>query len=138
LEESLRYTIKKLTRSQALRWFTPVILAIQETEIRRIAVRSHPGQIVRDPISEKPFTKKKKGLVEWLKVLTLCSNSSTKKKKKPQGLKGFVDTLILHDFHMPRNIILLTFPSQPSKDVKIIFSSGLNKNRRPEQTLVSG
>jgi hypothetical protein len=82
LEESLRYTIKKLTRSQALRWFTPVILAIQETEIRRIAVRSHPGQIVRDPISEKPFTKKKKGLVEWLKVLTLCSNSSTKKKKK--------------------------------------------------------
>jgi hypothetical protein len=27
-------------------WLTPVILAIQEAEIRKIAVRSQPGQIV--------------------------------------------------------------------------------------------
>jgi hypothetical protein len=45
----------------------PVILALQEAEIRRITVRSQPGQIVlQDPILKKPFTKK--GLVEWLKV----------------------------------------------------------------------
>jgi hypothetical protein len=38
----------------------------QEAEIRRIAVRSHPGQIVQETlsISKKPFTKI--GLVEWL------------------------------------------------------------------------
>jgi hypothetical protein len=33
-------------------WLTPVILATQEAEIRRISVRSQPGQIVpQDPIS---------------------------------------------------------------------------------------
>jgi hypothetical protein len=43
----------------------PVILAIQEAEIRRIMVQSHPQQIA------KPYLKKthhKKGLVEWLKM----------------------------------------------------------------------
>jgi hypothetical protein len=45
----------------------PVILATQEAEIRRIAVRSQPRQMVPlDPISKKPITKK--GLVEWLMV----------------------------------------------------------------------
>jgi hypothetical protein len=42
------------------RWFTPVIPATQEAEIRRIEVRSQPGQI--DPILKK--THHKKGLVE--------------------------------------------------------------------------
>jgi hypothetical protein len=38
----------------------PVILSTQEAEISRIKVQSQPGQIfVRDPISKKPFTKKK-------------------------------------------------------------------------------
>jgi hypothetical protein len=40
-------------------WLMPVILATQEAEIRRIVVRSIPGQRVPlDPISKKPFTKK--------------------------------------------------------------------------------
>jgi hypothetical protein len=30
----------------AARWLMPIILATQEAEIRRIAVRSQPGQIV--------------------------------------------------------------------------------------------
>jgi hypothetical protein len=42
-------------------WLTPVILATQEAESRRIAVRSQPRQIL-----EK--THHKKGLVEWLKM----------------------------------------------------------------------
>jgi hypothetical protein len=47
----------------------PVILATQEAEIRRITVQSQPGQIVLETLSQKkPFTKKKKGLVEWLKM----------------------------------------------------------------------
>jgi hypothetical protein len=63
-------------------WLTPVILATQETQIRRIAVQSQPGQIVGRPYLEKPFTKKKRGLVEWLEVKALSSSPSTTKKKK--------------------------------------------------------
>jgi hypothetical protein len=48
-------------------WLTPVILAIQEAEIRKIIVQSQPGQIVlRDPILKNPS--QKIGLAEWLKV----------------------------------------------------------------------
>jgi hypothetical protein len=44
-------------------WFMPIILAIQEAEIRRKPVQANS---LRDPISKKPITKQ--GLVEWLKV----------------------------------------------------------------------
>jgi hypothetical protein len=45
----------------------PVIVATQETKIRRITVQSQPqANNSRDPISKK--THHKKGLVEWLKV----------------------------------------------------------------------
>jgi hypothetical protein len=53
----------KVARHQ---WLTPVILATQETESRRISVQSQRWQInLQDPISKVPNTK---GLVEWLKV----------------------------------------------------------------------
>jgi hypothetical protein len=48
------------------RWLTPVIPATQEAEMRRMAVRSQPQQIVLKTLSRK--THHKKGLVEWLKV----------------------------------------------------------------------
>jgi hypothetical protein len=38
-------------------WLTPVILATQEAEIRRIMVRSQPGQIVCEILSQKTHTK---------------------------------------------------------------------------------
>jgi hypothetical protein len=45
----------------------PVILATQEAEIKRIEVRSQPGQNSwQDPFLKKTYHKK--GLVEWLKV----------------------------------------------------------------------
>jgi hypothetical protein len=47
-------------------WLTPVLIVTQEGEIRRIAVRSLPGQIVQETLS--PNIVHKKGLVEWLKV----------------------------------------------------------------------
>jgi hypothetical protein len=49
--------INNLARSQ---WLTPVILATQEAEIRRMAVRSLPGQIVLETLSrgKKKITKK--------------------------------------------------------------------------------
>jgi hypothetical protein len=47
----------------------PAVLATQEAEIRRIAVQSQPGKIVCETLSQKHASgKKKKGLVEWLKV----------------------------------------------------------------------
>jgi hypothetical protein len=58
-------------------WLTPVILATQEAEIRRIKVRSQQGQTVQETLSEK--NQKKTRLVEWLKVKPLSSNPSTAK-----------------------------------------------------------
>jgi hypothetical protein len=43
-----------------------IILATQDAEIRRIVVRSQPGQILCETLSGKTYHKK--GLVEWLKV----------------------------------------------------------------------
>jgi hypothetical protein len=58
-----------------------IILAIQEAEIRRIAVGSPFRQIVpQDPTLKIPNTKI--GLVEWLKVKALSSSLSTAKKIK--------------------------------------------------------
>jgi hypothetical protein len=60
-----------------------VILVTEEAEIRRIAVQSQPGQIVCKTLSRKTLhKKKKKGLVEWLKVKALSSNPSTAKQKE--------------------------------------------------------
>jgi hypothetical protein len=46
-------------------WLTPVILAPQETAVRRIEVRSQPGQIVRKTLILKNPSQKR--LVTWLK-----------------------------------------------------------------------
>jgi hypothetical protein len=42
-------------------WLTPVILGTQEAEIRRIAVRNQPGQIVCETLSQKKPSKKRAG-----------------------------------------------------------------------------
>jgi hypothetical protein len=58
----------------------PVILATQEAEIRRIAVRSQLGQTVpQNLISKNPSQKR---AVEWLKVKALRSTTQYLKKKK--------------------------------------------------------
>jgi hypothetical protein len=44
-------------------WLTPVILATQETEIKRIGVPSQPRQIVRKILSQKTLHTKKKDRV---------------------------------------------------------------------------
>jgi hypothetical protein len=50
-------------------WLTPIILTIQEAEIRRIMVQSQPRQIVHETLCKKIYIYYlKKGLVEWLKV----------------------------------------------------------------------
>jgi hypothetical protein len=52
-------------------WLSPVILATQEAEIRRIVVQDQFRQIVRGTLSHKNPTQK--GLVEWLKCPCLAS-----------------------------------------------------------------
>jgi hypothetical protein len=42
-------------------WLTPVILATQEAEIRRISVQSHPGQIVHEILSQNNPSQKRAG-----------------------------------------------------------------------------
>jgi hypothetical protein len=42
-------------------WFTPIILDTKEAEIRRINVRSQPGQIVFKTLSQKYPTQNKAG-----------------------------------------------------------------------------
>jgi hypothetical protein len=59
--------IELLRKKARHRWLTPVILATQEAEVRRIVVRSQSRQIVLKTLSQKYLTHKK-GLVECLKV----------------------------------------------------------------------
>jgi hypothetical protein len=47
------------------RWLTPVILATQEAEIRRISTQASRASSLQDPISKKICHKV---LVEWFKV----------------------------------------------------------------------
>jgi hypothetical protein len=46
-------------------WLTPIILATQKAEMRRIKVQSQPRQILHEPLCQKYPTQK--GLAKWLK-----------------------------------------------------------------------
>jgi hypothetical protein len=76
----------------------PVILATQEAEIRRITVQSQPRQIVQETLSQKKICHKR-GLVEWLKVKALGSNTRTTKNKKK--VVGRDQTIILKILQHP-------------------------------------
>jgi hypothetical protein len=60
-------TIKRMASARH-QWFTPAILASQETEIGRIGAQSQPRKIAYKTLSQKHSTQE--GLVEWLKWLS--------------------------------------------------------------------
>jgi hypothetical protein len=56
---------KRLGGSVGCQWLMPVIVATQEAEIRRIAVRSQSGELVCETLSQKkPITKRVDGVVQ--------------------------------------------------------------------------
>jgi hypothetical protein len=70
----------------------PVILATQETEIKRWKSEVRPRQIIRKTLSRKnPALKKGWGVVQWLehlpsKIEALSSKPQCKKKPKKQNI----------------------------------------------------
>jgi hypothetical protein len=51
LEKLLQYGIKKKHNVARCQWLTPIIVATQDAEIRRITVQSQPRQIVCETLS---------------------------------------------------------------------------------------
>jgi hypothetical protein len=79
-----RKAVSKKAITVGHRWFTPVILATWEAEIRRITVRGHPGQIVQEtPISKVTRAKWTGGVAQAVE-LRLCKLQALSSKK----LKG--------------------------------------------------
>jgi hypothetical protein len=110
---------KKNFKSAVWTWcqqLTSVILAIQEEEIRRIAVRRQSGQIVWETVSrKKPFTKK--GLVEWFKP-TLEFKPQYCKKKKCYTKVGYSGYCVMCAYILKTVIVSLVFSSFSMKPVK--------------------
>jgi hypothetical protein len=60
--------------------FTPIILAIQEAEIRKMVVQGQLGKEFSRPYLKK--THHKKGLVEWLKCRPSVQTPIPQKRKR--------------------------------------------------------
>jgi hypothetical protein len=64
MKMDVKYLFKKMSVAGHW-WLTPVILATQEAEIRRIAVHSQPGQIICETLSRKnPSPKRACGVAQ--------------------------------------------------------------------------
>jgi hypothetical protein len=70
------------------RWLTPVILATQEAEIRRITVRSQPGKIVHKILAPKYPSQKRAGAVVQGEDPEFKTSTAKKKKKKKKEKKS--------------------------------------------------
>jgi hypothetical protein len=56
-QNGLFWASQKLPQGAGHLWLRPIILAIQEAEIRRIEVQSQPGQIVWETLVQKTLSR---------------------------------------------------------------------------------
>jgi hypothetical protein len=56
------HSLNEEKRQARHQWLTPVILATQEAEVRRITVLSQPGQIVCKTLSQRNPSQRKRGV----------------------------------------------------------------------------
>jgi hypothetical protein len=83
-------------------WLTPVILASQEAEIRKIMVQSQLGQIVHENLSKKkkPSQKRAGGVAQGtdseFKPQYQKKQKTKKKKKKKESEKDTKDQSLKH------------------------------------------
>jgi hypothetical protein len=63
----------------------PIILATQETGIRRVVVQSQPRQIVSETLSQIIHRKKRAGGVKTLSSSPTTTTKERKKRKKEKG-----------------------------------------------------
>jgi hypothetical protein len=69
-------------------WLTPVILATQQAEIRRLVVQSQPRQIVPETLGRKnPSQKRTGGMAQGIGPEFKPSTTKKKKKEEEEELK---------------------------------------------------
>jgi hypothetical protein len=71
------------------RWLTPVILATQEADIRRIVVQSQPRQTVQETLSWKNTSQKRAGGVAQSVGLEFKPKYLQKKKKRERAQRSY-------------------------------------------------
>jgi hypothetical protein len=81
-----RFSSGSESRKARRQWLTPVILATREAEIRRITVRSQPGQIVCEILSRKTLHKNRVGGAAHGEGPEFKPQYRKKKKKNPEEL----------------------------------------------------
>jgi hypothetical protein len=79
---------KKIVLLASLWWLTPVILPIQEAEIRRITVRSQPRQIVWETLSQKNPPQNRNGRVAQVIGHLPSKASKPSKPSKSEALSS--------------------------------------------------
>jgi hypothetical protein len=93
-------------------WLTPIILATQEAEIKRLLIRSQPGKIVCETLSQQYPTLKRDGrlaqvveplLSRQFSVQTHSTTKTKKERKKDRKKEMILDQEFIKQFFIAGN-----------------------------------